>query len=104
MGRIEVINSKAESLFARLPDESFDVVYFDPMFRHSRRKSSAMELLRILGNTTPVSGETVREALRIARLRVVVKAGRGSRVFDELGIPRIVGGKYSPVAYGILIK
>jgi hypothetical protein len=33
-----------------------------------------------------------------------VKAGRGSRVFDELGIPRIVGGKYSPVAYGILIK
>lgn len=104
MGRIKVVHSQAESYLAGLADETFDVVYFDPMFRHTRKKSSAMDMLRLLGNPAPLSGEAIREALRVARYRVVVKEGRGSRVFEELGISRIVGGKYSPVAYGVLEK
>ncbi|MDA8213015.1 MAG: class I SAM-dependent methyltransferase [Clostridia bacterium] len=104
MGRIKVVHTQAESYLTRLPDETFDVVYFDPMFRHTRKKSPAMDILRLLGNPTPLSGEVVREALRVARYRVVVKEGRGCRVFEELGISRIVGGKYSPVAYGVLDK
>ncbi|MHB8984140.1 MAG: class I SAM-dependent methyltransferase [Carboxydocellales bacterium] len=104
MRKIEVINIQAKNYLTSLPDECYDVVYFDPMFRHTKRKSSAMDLLRTFGNPAPIDLSTIQEALRVARLRVVVKEGRGSGVFDELGISRIVGGKYSAVAYGILVN
>lgn len=102
MRRITVQNINSADYLRQLPSGSFDIVYFDPMFRHTRQRSSAVDFLRLLGNPTPLTPELLDLAKRVARQRIVIKEARNSRVFAELGISRITGGKYSPVAYGVI--
>lgn len=102
MRRVEVINADAGEYLRDLPDRSFDVVYFDPMFRQPVHESAAIKPLRYLAETEPLTPDLVAEALRVARRRVVVKERRNSPEFARLGITRISGGKHSSIAYGIL--
>jgi hypothetical protein len=104
MGRVEVICQDHREYLAALPDNSFDVVYFDPMFRRPLQRSSSMEPLRGLANPAPLSPDAVREAVRVAARRVVMKETRNSGEFVRLGFTRTAGGRYSPVAYGIIDK
>ncbi len=104
MRRIKVICADYTDYLKNRPDRSTDVVYFDPMFRVPGNKSCAIEALRPLADRSPLSPEALREALRVARRRVVVKEARNSPEFSRLGIDFIAGGKHSPVAYGIIEK
>ncbi|MFZ5647202.1 MAG: class I SAM-dependent methyltransferase [Bacillota bacterium] len=104
MRRINVICDDYNSFLKDMADNSADIIYFDPMFRTPGRKSCAMESMRPLTNNSPLSPEALREAIRVARRRVVVKESKNSPEFDKLGICKISGGKYSPVSYGIIEK
>lgn len=104
MRRISVRSADAITYLKNLEDNSFDIVYFDPMFRQTRRTSSSMDILRTLGSNQPVTHELVEQAVRVAAQRVVLKERQGSSVFREMGIATISGGKYSAVAYGIIEK
>ncbi|HEX3030654.1 MAG TPA: class I SAM-dependent methyltransferase [Bacillota bacterium] len=104
MRRITVNISDSFEYLSKLQDCSFDIIYFDPMFRHTREQSSAMDLLRMLGSNQPLTTSLLDQARRVAAKRVVVKERRGSSVFKELGIGCVAGGKYSSVAYGIIEK
>lgn len=99
---IEVVNCDYLDYLRTLPDNSFDVVYFDPMFRNPLRRSNSMEPMRAWANPAPLSREAVREALRVASKRVVMKENSISDEFDKLGFSEVIGGKYSPVSYGII--
>jgi hypothetical protein len=103
-GKIRVRYARHQAVLAELPDNSFDVVYFDPMFRHPKPGSCGIQPLRDFAATDPLDIESLREALRVARLRVVVKEAQGSREFKRLEIRWISGGRYSSVQYGILLK
>ena len=103
-GKIRVRNARHQDLLADLPDNSFDVVYFDPMFRRPKPGSCGIQPLRDFAAADPLDTASLREALRVARLRVVVKEAQGSKEFERLGIRRIAGGRYSSVQYGILLK
>ena len=48
MRRVEVINADCLDFLKTCPDNSFDVVYFDPMFRHAVKKSSGLNPIRPL--------------------------------------------------------
>ncbi|MHB8171105.1 MAG: class I SAM-dependent methyltransferase [Thermincolia bacterium] len=85
-----------------LPDNSFDVVYFDPMFRRPRIKSSSMNTLREITMVDSISPEAIYHAQRVARKRVILKETNGSLEFSRLGFLQVQGGKYSPVAYGVI--
>lgn len=104
MRRIRVVQADHLSYLKKLADNTFDVIYFDPMFRVPREKSSSMAPLRPLANNNPLSGEVVNEAYRVAKKRVVMKENRHSEEFKRLQFQIIQGGKYSPLAYGIIIK
>lgn len=104
MRRIRVVCADHGEFLKDQPDRSADLVYFDPMFREPGRKSCAMAALRPLADYAPLSEETLRQALRVAKRRVVVKESRSSREFSRLGVDYVTGGKYSPVAYGIIEK
>jgi len=104
MRRVEVLCRDHREYLATLPDNSFDGVYFDPMFRRPMHRSSSMEPLRGIAEPTALSPETINEAVRVAARRVVMKEGRNSSEFARLGFRRVTGGRYSPVAYGIIIK
>lgn len=104
IGRITVINKSYEEYLREQPDNSIDVIYFDPMFRHGLTRSSAMNALRPLADYMPLSPENIAEAIRAARSRVVMKESSRSLEFARLGAHLVQGGTYSPVAYGIWEK
>lgn len=100
MRRIQVIHADHREYLSACPDRSFDVVYFDPLFRWPVERSSALEPFRPLANPAPLSPEAVAEAKRVARRRVVLKERRGSPEFARLGFKCLLGGQSSRVAYG----
>lgn len=104
MRRISVICDDYRHYLKKQPDNSADIVYFDPMFRIPGHKSSAIDAMRPLTDKSPLSPEAIGEALRVARRRVVVKELRNGPELIRLGFDKITGGKYSPVAYGIVEK
>jgi len=60
-----------------LPDNSYDVVYFSPMFVKPRWKDGVMMPFREVAVKDFISPEVLKEAERVARKRVVVKINRG---------------------------
>lgn len=100
--RIKVKQADHFDYLSSLPDNSFDIVFFDPMFRNPVDSSSNLKPIRHLADSRPLTPETLLEARRIARRRVVIKEAQGSKVFRELGISVFAGGKYSSIQYGIV--
>lgn len=98
--RIQPRLGKAEELLPTFPADSFDVVYFDPMFRRPVGNSSSMQPLRPATYHKPLDRAMVQAALRVAP-RVVVKE-RDADLLRTLGAREIQGGKYSTVKYGII--
>ncbi|MCL6557598.1 MAG: class I SAM-dependent methyltransferase [Firmicutes bacterium] len=101
MRRITVCCADHGKFLAGLAPGSFDIIYFDPMFRLPRRQSPAMNAMRPLARPDPLEPGAVEQAIRVAGKRVVVKERRGSGEFKRLGITNISGGKYSPVVFGV---
>jgi 16S rRNA (guanine1516-N2)-methyltransferase len=73
--RIEVRAGDHAEVLASLPDGSFDVVAFDPMFRHARAEPAGFDVVRRLADPRPLSKESLLRARRVARRWVVVKDG-----------------------------
>ncbi|MBR3499411.1 MAG: class I SAM-dependent methyltransferase [Selenomonadaceae bacterium] len=104
MRRVEVLNVDCEKFLASCADNSFDAVYFDPMFRRPIQKSSGLNPIRPLADASPLTEEIIREARRVAKFRVVMKEHSGSAEFARLGFKILGGGKYSSVAFGVIDK
>lgn len=98
--RIEPRYGKAEELMPAFPADSFDVVYFDPMFRRPIGNSSSMQPLRPATYHKPLDRTMVEMALRLAP-KVVVKE-REDDLLRSLGAREVLGGKYSKVRYGVI--
>lgn len=104
MRRVRVLCAEHGKYLAHLAPDSFDVVYFDPMFRKPKYNARCpIDPLRPLAEHSPLRTETVQRALQVARRRVVIKERRKSNEFDRLGVDMVVGGKYSHVQYGVWI-
>ena len=102
MRRIETIPVDYLDFLRHASDNSYDVVYFDPMFRYPLTESRNLNPLRLAADHRPVSQEAILEAKRVARHRVVLKENARSTEFERLGFSLIAGGKYSKVHYGII--
>ncbi len=100
--RVAVVNADYNGHLATLPAASFDIVFFDPMFRTPVMASSSLQPLRQLADPRPVGPAAIAAARLVARRRVVMKEARGSGEFARLGFATIVGGKYSSVHYGVM--
>lgn len=102
MRRVAVRAVSYQVELPRLPDRSFDVVYFDPMFREPLWESASMVPLRAVADPQPLSPAALAEARRVARRRVVVKERPGSPEFNRLGVRQVAGSPRGRVAYGVL--
>lgn len=88
MRGIEVIHSEATSFLKQQPENSFDVVYMDPMFEKIIEESTNFEALRAAGTHLALTEEWVAEAKRVAKKRVVLKAHYESEWFEAFGFTR----------------
>ena len=98
--RIQPVQALAENYLAQCAPDSFDVVYFDPMFRHPVNGAKGMDALRPLSYEEALSAETLQLALKAAP-RVVIKE-RSEYILREYGCEEFIGGKYSRIKYGII--
>lgn len=83
-------------------DGSFDVVYFDPMFQQPLMKSQAIHSLRQLADHRLLTNDTIKEARRVARKRVVLKDRFDSTEFERLGFDQMIGNSNHLIAYGVM--
>ncbi len=104
MRRVEVRCADHRKVLAELPAESFDVVYFDPMFKRPILKSSGINALRPLADHRPLNEKVIEMATRVAAKRVVCKENREENRLAKLGFTRIEGAKNSPAVYGVIVK
>lgn len=105
MERIDVINSSYEEYILSQPDNSFDVVYFDPMFKRPNKKSVTINSFRPFAQQGGLKKENLIEALRVCKNRVVIKERAGSGEFERLGIQKYYGNtKSGSIAYGVIEK
>ena len=102
MRRITVHHADALAFLRAAEMDSYDVIYFDPMFRRPLHESAGMNALRVLADMRALTEEMIAEACRVARRRVVMKERRESAEFERLGFTHIMGGKYSRIAYGVM--
>ena len=103
MRGIHVVQSEAVAFLKEQPEDSFDVVYMDPMFEEIIEESNNFEALRAAGSHLELTKEWVEEALRVAKQRVVLKAHFRSTVFEEFGFERTVR-LTSKFHYGVIVK
>jgi len=101
MRRIEVVQGDHGPYLKELGDRSVDIVYFDPMFREPIGGSSSISPLREIANDRALSPESVREACRAARKRVLLKEHRDGPEYERLGFRRIER-PYTKIAYGVI--
>jgi len=99
---IEVACADHRAFLPECPDDSFEVVYFDPIFHEPVEQAHAMAPLRALADASPLSPEAVREARRDARRCVVIKQKKGTPLWDEIAVDEVVSGGSSHVEYGVL--
>ena len=102
MRRIEVVTADYLDYLKAAENNSFDVVYFDPMFRHALMKSSGINALRPVADNRALTQEAVQEACRVAKNFVVMKENAKSGEFSKLGFKIADGGKYSSISFGII--
>lgn len=91
--RIEVVAADAAEVLARAGPRSFDVVAFDPMFRHPAPEPPGFDLVRRLADPRPLSPELLALARRAARRWVVVKDGTPGWDLARLGLAPLPSGR-----------
>lgn len=85
MRRIEVHHIHCFNFLKALPNDSVDVVYFDPMFEETISESVSIQPLTKIANYDRFESKWIIEALRVAKKRVVLKDHYLSERFIQFG-------------------
>ncbi len=85
MKRIHVINQYSFAYLQGLLSNSIDCVYFDPMFEERIVESDGINPLSQFAVYEELDAETIQEAIRVARVRVVLKDHYKSARFEKFG-------------------
>ncbi len=98
---IEIKCQHHHEFLRSLPDQSFDIVYFDPMFRSPIHASSGLSVIRSYANNESLRKETIVEAKRVARKKIILKERWGGGEFERLGFS-IFPRKRNSAVYGVI--
>ncbi|MBS4173199.1 class I SAM-dependent methyltransferase [Bacillus sp. FJAT-49736] len=101
MKRIQVHHSFYEDFFKKCSENMFDVVYFDPMFEESILTSEGIKALRDLAIYGGISSDTMKEAKRVARSRIVLKDHFRSPLFKEFNF-QVYKRQSAKFHYGVI--
>ncbi len=102
MRRIHPIHDEGLNFLTQASDQSFHVVYFDPMFRDPITTSSGIAGIRGLSNRNPLTEAHIQQAIRVAQRTVVLKERPGSDEFRRLGFLELPSSRGASVAYGVI--
>lgn len=103
MRKINVVSSFSTNYLQTLSDESYDVVYFDPMFEENILESDGIKALTKIAVYHDLDEELMKEAMRVARKRVVLKDHFRSSRFEKFGF-HVFKRKTAKFHFGVLEK
>ncbi|MDR4948317.1 class I SAM-dependent methyltransferase [Neobacillus cucumis] len=103
MSRIHVIHKDALSFLREQEDESVDCVYFDPMFEEKILESDGIKALGHIAIHDNLTDEIINEAIRVAKLRVVLKDHYKSLRFEKYGF-QVLRRKSAKFHFGVIEK
>lgn len=103
MRRIRVHHSYSNDFLKRQKDNSFDVVYFDPMFEESVAESDGIKALSRFAVYDDLNESLFKEALRVTNRRIVLKDHFRSKRFEKYGF-HVFKRTTAKFHYGILEK
>ena len=83
--RMEIWNGDNLEYLRGLADDSIDVVYFDFMFEETVTRSAGIQVIKSVTVGDVLTADHVKEAVRVARRRVVAKSGYSGTSLQELG-------------------
>jgi SAM-dependent methyltransferase len=100
--RVEVRAADHAAALAAFPSASFDVVLFDPMFRHAREAPGGFDVVRRMADARPLDAAVLVAARRVARRWVVVKDGAPGWDLARLGLTPLPSARGAHRYYGRL--
>jgi hypothetical protein len=101
MRSIEVIAENSINFLKKCPDQSFDVIYFDPMFDEAIIESDGIKGIRKIALYEDVSKELIDQAKRVAKKRIVLKDHWKSQRFERFGF-QVYRRKTAKFHFGVL--
>ena len=82
--QVTIINTDNLEYLKQCPDDFIDVIYFDFMFNQSIESSHGIKVIKPVVSYDVMTKEHVKEAVRVAKQRVVVKSSYGNDSISEL--------------------
>jgi 16S rRNA G966 N2-methylase RsmD len=101
MKRIEVVNTNFKTFLASMDSNSFDCVYFDPMFEEAITSSNGIQPLRKWAEYTSITEEVLFHAKRVAKERIILKAHFRTPLFEQFGFD-VIKRPSSKFHYGVI--
>lgn len=90
MRSIQTVRTDALTYLRQQAERSVDVIYLDPMFSETISESQNLSALNPLANHSRVTEAFMREARRVAREKIIIKAHFRDTVFEDFGFDRQV--------------
>ena len=87
-GLLRLLRAIAYPFLKSQADHSFDIIYADPMFSETIKESENLQAIKPLANGSRLTEEWLKEAKRVAREKIIIKAHFRDTVFEELGFER----------------
>lgn len=103
MKRIEVVTMRSIEYLSTLADNSFDCIYFDPMFEEHILESDGIEALTRFALYEDLTEALFMEAKRVTCKRVVLKDHFRSKRFERFGF-QVHIRESAKFHYGVWIK
>lgn len=103
MKKVKVMEGYSLDYLKSQSDNSFDCVYFDPMFDESILESDGIRGLSHFAVYEGISKETINHALRVAKRRVILKDHFRSQRFEEFNF-EVYRRKSAKFHFGVIEK
>ncbi|MBU0279102.1 5-formyltetrahydrofolate cyclo-ligase [Gemella sp. zg-1178] len=95
--KIKTLNIDSLEFLKKCEDNSYDIVYADPMFSNNIKDSDNIAVFDKLACFDGIRAEVLAEMKRVARKKVIIKAHNLDAVFESFGLKKIIrsGSKFS---------
>lgn len=101
MRKITTYNCDCLDFLKNSPENSYDVIYVDPMFSHNITESNNLAGITTLADTTFPFDEFLEEAFRVGRKKIIIKAHFKDDIFEKYNFTRIIR-KNTKFHYGFI--
>ena len=101
MKKITCYKENSLDFLKKMPDNSFDAVYFDPMFQENIKESENLTALKKVADNNYLTTELLDQAKRVAKKKIVLKAHFKDSTFEKFNFWRRVR-ENTKFHYGII--